>query len=206
MVYECLELYGNKLSDAINSVSEVEVGKLIDQIYKRMDGISEIHLVGNGGSAANSSHIAGDYTKTFSMLGTCLRMNSLSDNGCYITAASNDLDFSEVYELLINTRVKKNDLIVFLSGSGNSLNLVKAARVAKTTGIKTSAVVGFTGGALKNLVDIPIQVSIDDMEIAEDCQMAIFHYIKQILCRKFNNDNDDIMPKYYKRIGNDLIA
>ena len=92
------------------------------------------------------------------MLGKSININSLSDNSCYITALSNDLDYSEVYEILINTRVRVNDLVIFLSGSGNSMNLIKAARSAIKSNIKTAAIVGFTGGALKKLVDIPIRI------------------------------------------------
>ena len=139
------------------------------------------------------------------MLGKSININSLSDNSCYITALSNDLDYSEVYEVLINTRVKANDLLIFLSGSGNSMNLIKAARSAIKSDIKTSAIVGFSGGALKKLVDIPIHLRIDDMEISEDFQMIVFHYIKQNLYSKLAKESDPL-NKYNKRVNEDLIA
>ena len=162
-------------------------------------------MVGNGGSAANANHIAGDYTKTFSTLGHCININSLADNSCYITAISNDIDYSEVYEILINTRVRRGDLLIFLSGSGNSMNLVKAARNTKKNDIRTSSIVGYNGGALKELVDIPIHIKINDMEIAEDFQMVTFHHIKQQLYSKLKK-NKDSNNKYNKRINEDLIA
>ena len=108
-----------------------------------------------------------------------LKISSLCENSCYITATSNDEDFSEVYEILVNTRISKGDLIIFLSGSGNSLNLIKTAISSKKSDIRTSAIIGFQGGALKDMVDIPIHLEIDDMEISEDAQMTIFHYLKQ---------------------------
>ena len=175
------------------------------EILKRINGLSNIYLVGNGGSAANANHIVGDFSKTFATLGHYININSLAENSCYITAVSNDLDYSEIYEVLINTRVRRDDLLIFLSGSGNSMNLVKAARNAKKNNIKTSSIVGYSGGALKDLVDIPIHIKINDMEIAEDFQMITFHYIKQQLFSKLST-NKDANNKYNKRINEDLIA
>ncbi|MDC3035219.1 SIS domain-containing protein [Prochlorococcus sp. AH-716-P05] len=203
---KCLLDYGNKLNDSLKTIDESLVHELKDEISKRMNGESEIFLLGNGGSAANAHHISGDYLKTFTMIGKCLKITCLSDNGCFITAAANDLDYSEVYEVLINSRVKKNDLVIFLSGSGNSMNLVKSARAAKNTGMKTAAIVGYSGGALSELVDIPIHVSVKDMEIAEDCQMIIFHFLKQCLFDEVSIGDKEIMPKYTKRTSEGLIA
>ena len=203
--YKSLENYGKLLAKALVEVDQSFVDILKDEIIKRIDSSSNIYLLGNGGSAANSDHIVGDYSKTFAMLGKSINIISLSQNSCYITALSNDLDYSEVYEILINTKIKKNDLIVFLSGSGNSMNLIKAARSAYNKKIKTAAITAFSGGELKKLVDIPIHVKINDMEIAEDSQMAIFHYIKQQISSKFIT-NKDIYSKYNKRIKEDLIA
>ena len=197
--------YSQRLSKAIESIDIKSISKLTDEIVRRIDGQGEIHLIGNGGSAANAHHIVGDFSKTFCVLEKRLRINCLSDNGCFITAASNDLDFSSVYEILINTRIQKNDLIIFLSGSGNSMNLVKAARKASLVGIKTASLTGFSGGALKKIVDIPIHVDIDDMEMAEDSQMIIFHYIKQKLVSNLD-DNFEKLSKYNKRISDNLIA
>ena len=205
MSYQCFAEYGNKLFKSIETIEETLIEEIKKELYKRMDGQSEIFLIGNGGSAANAYHIAGDYLKTFSILGKRLKINCLSDNGCFLTAASNDLDYSEVYEVLIDTRITKKDFLIFFSGSGNSMNLVKSARAAKHLGIKTAAVLGYKGGALLEIVDIPIHVSVQDMEIAEDCQIALFHYIKQCLYNKIIK-GDNISDKYKKRTSEDLIA
>ena len=203
--YKSLQDYSKSLSKAIDNVDQSFVDKLEYEILKRIDGSHNIYLIGNGGSAGNAHHIVGDFSKTFAMLGKSININSLSDNSCYITALSNDLDYSEVYEVLINTRVKVNDLLIFLSGSGNSMNLIKAARRAIKSDIKTAAIVGFTGGALKKLVDIPIHLKIEDMEISEDFQMIVFHYIKQNLYSKLAKESDPL-NKYNKRVNEDLIA
>ena len=197
--------YINMLHKALNTVNQIKLEFLKDEIIKRIDGDGEIHIIGNGGSAANAHHIVGDYMKTFSFCGKRLRINCLSDNACYLTATANDLDYSQVFEILVNSRIHKTDLLIVLSGSGNSLNLVKAIRAAKVKGIKTSGIVSYTGGALLDLLDIPIYVKINDMEIAEDCQLSLFHFLKQQLLLELD-DNQELMVKYSKRVSDDLIA
>ena len=206
MSYKNLISYGETLLNALKSIDYEKILLLIQEIVKKIDGNGEIFLVGNGGSAANAHHIAGDYSKTFSILGKCLKISCISDNDCYLTAAANDIDFSEVYEILIGSRIMKNDLLILFSGSGNSMNLIKAARKAKKAGIKTSALVGYNGGALKNIVDIPIHFTIEDMEIAEDCQITTFHYIKQKIVNELCDVSKKSSSKYDKRTKEDLIA
>ena len=203
--YKDFKTYSKTLLNALESVEEISIDLIKTEILKRIDGEGEIYIIGNGGSAANSHHIVGDYMKTFAILGKKLKLNSLSDNNCFITAASNDLDFSEIYEILIGSRIQSEDFLIFLSGSGNSINLVKAARAAFKYKIKTAAITSYGGGALKNIVDIPIHFKVSDMEIAEDCQLAFFHYIKQLIHKEIAKEDLD-SSKYDKRIIEDLIA
>ena len=197
--------YAKNLTDALKNVDENLLLKLKKEIIKKVKHSGEIFIVGNGGSAANAHHIAGDYLKTFSMLGLKIKISCLSDNTCFLTATSNDLDYTEVYEILINTRIEKNDLLIFLSGSGNSINLIKTAKTAKKYGIKTASLTGYSGGGLKKIVDIPIHIEVNDMEISEDIQLIIFHYIKQQLFLELSSSLVT-SPKYDKRVIEDLIA
>jgi len=184
------------------------VGKMVAEIYKRIDGYNEVHIVGNGGSAANAHHIVGDFTKTFTGYNTKLRMATMADNGCYLTAAANDLDYSEVYTYLIPHRISKGDLCIFLSGSGNSANLVKCARKAKDYGILTASISAYGGGELGRLCDITIKLSCDDMEVAEDMQIITFHIIKQQLCEYLESAGVEKIEllKYNKRVNQKEIA
>ena len=102
----------------------------------------------------------------------------------------------------------KNDLIIYLSGSGNSMNLVKCARLAnKIKGFYQVALTAFTGGALCKEVNLSIHCKIDDMEIAEDMQLIIFHYIKQRLWKNQTLKlSHNLMPKYEKRTMDDLVS
>ena len=206
MSYKSLKEYQQRFCSALDSVDEKILFELIENIKFIIEEKSEIFLIGNGGSAANAHHIAGDFTKTFAIMGKNLRITCLSDNECYVTAAANDYGYEEIYELLIDNRIGSDDLLILFSGSGNSMNLVKVAQKAKKSKIKVAAILGFNGGALKNIVDVPIHTQIDDMEIAEDCQMAIFHYIKQKLVEIYKSKNSNQSNKYKKRIEEDLIA
>ena len=204
---ESIKDYGKRLLDGLTTIDQNLVDEVYTEIYQRINSHNTIHFLGNGGSQANAHHIVGDYTKTFSIIGKSININSLSDNSCYLTAVSNDLDYSAIYELLISTRVKANDLVIFFSGSGNSLNLVKCARKAKNSGINQAAIVGFTGGALKKIVNFPVHVEFDDMEISEDIQLSIFHYIKQMLMVKYADIFCEVdITKYRKRTSEDLIS
>ena len=197
--------YVNKFALSFNSINEDKLDELKEEISNRLNTSKQIFIIGNGGSAANANHIAGDYLKTFSLAGMNIKINSLSESVAYLTAASNDVDFSEVYEILINTRICKGDLLIFLSGSGNSMNLIKPARIAKKFGIVTAAIVGYMGGGLKEIVDIPIHIDVQDMEISEDAQMTIFHYLKQSLFHELIEENRN-PSKYNKRTNEDQIA
>ena len=201
------EDYAKKICYALEQVNQKEVDQLFDQIDKLIGTNSNIFLLGNGGSQANAHHIAGDFIKTFSMVGLKLKISCLADNVCHLTAASNDLSFEDTYAMLVDNIIDKDDLIIYLSGSGNSLNLVKCARKAKNSQIKQAAIVGFTGGALKKIVDYPIHVDFDDMEISEDIQLSIFHYIKQRLMHKYVDVFNEVdISKYRKRTTEDLIS
>tara|TARA_Y100001968_G_C19429824_1_gene756356 strand:- start:1514 stop:2131 length:618 start_codon:yes stop_codon:yes gene_type:complete len=204
-----LKDYTDSLVKAFNTISEENIDQLYEEIINRIDGSSLVHVIGNGGSAANSSHIVGDYNKTFSLLNIKLKFVNNLDNICYLTALANDIDFTEVYSSLVGTHINSNDLIVFLSGSGNSLNLIKCANKAARFGIKLSSITGYNGGKLKDIVDIPIHIDYPDMEIAEDCQLIIFHYLKQKLVNQLSKKDpyaSAVMTKYSKRVIEDLIA
>ena len=201
------EEYAKKIGQALELVKQKEVDQLFTQIDKKIGTNSNIFLLGNGGSQANAHHISGDFIKTFSMVGLKLKISCLADNVCHLTAASNDLSFEDSYAMLVDNIIDKDDLIMYLSGSGNSLNLVKCARKAKNSRIKQAAIVGFTGGALKKIVDYPVHVDFDDMEISEDIQLSIFHYIKQRLMDKYVDVFNEVdISKYRKRTTEDLIS
>ena len=208
MVLNQWQNYNKKLLNAINSINEKDILNLIANLEPYIGTRDEIHILGNGGSAANANHINGDFSKTFTSKGGTIKINSFADNSCYMTAASNDIDFSEVFSLLIPGRINKKDLIIFLSGSGNSINLVKCAQKARDFDINTFSITGYNGGKLKDICNHHIHVPIKDMEIIEDIQLIIFHCIKQYLTKKFekNANYTNLSSKYEKRTISNEIA
>ena len=204
------EEYSKNLLNTFNGFNETEnILKVALMIWDSFDGKNEVHIIGNGGSAANAHHIVGDFSKTFCLYKQNLRISSIGDNGCYLTAAANDLDFSEIFSFLIPHRIKEQDHIIFLSGSGNSSNLVKCALKAKEYGINTASITGYDGGKLSEICKTSVNFKINDMEIAEDMQIITFHNIKQYLCSKLLKEKQVIpieVPKYEKRISNNEVT
>ena len=179
--------YAKELIKALDLVDQKQIDKFFDKFNSYIGSNSNIFLLGNGGSQANAHHISGDFIKTFSLAGLKLKISCLADNVCHLTAASNDLSYDDAYSILIDNLINKDDFLIYLSGSGNSINLVKCARKAKLRNIRQAALTGFNGGALKEIVDYPIHIKFDDMEICEDIQLSIFHYIKQRLISKYSD-------------------
>jgi len=200
--------YISKLTNAVNRIDEDQLNQLYVQFKEKLFDMKDIHILGNGGSSANAHHVVGDYIKTFALYKTNLKISCLSDNSCYVTAAANDLDYSEVYELLVGTRITPGDLLLIMSGSGNSMNLTKAALAAKRKGVKIASITGYSGGEIARLSDISIHVPIDDMEMAEDAQIIVMHCIKQRLCEMLEGKNGELLSatKYNKRVHEGLVA
>ncbi len=145
---------------------------------------NQIFIIGNGGSAATASHIATDWTKTAERSGKRpLRCMSLTDNVPFITAIANDLGYDQVFVRQLESYLRPGDVVVIISGSGNSPNVVKAATFAKKRGAVTVGMTGFSGGKLRRIVDICLHVESDQYGIVEDLHMAVgsilAFYLKQ---------------------------
>lgn len=199
--------YISSLHGSLSGINSDNLQLLEDILYDALIHHRPIYIIGNGGSHANSSHIAGDYQKTFALASCGIKISSLADNICYYTAAVNDLDPTDVYQLLIGKTVLKADILIYLSGSGNSSNLIKSATKAKLHGIFQISLTAFTGGTLSSIVDLSIHIPTNDMEQAEDAQLIVFHYIKQRLMARLESIEDlPSLVKYNKRVFDNLIA
>lgn len=144
----------------------------------------QVFVMGNGGSAATASHIATDWSKTAERKGKRLiRCMSLNDNLPFMTAIANDLGYDEVFVRQLENLLDRDDVVVIISGSGNSPNVIKAAKFAKKKGAITIGMTGFTGGKLRKLVDVCLHVNSDQYGVIEDLHMAagsiLAFYLKQ---------------------------
>lgn len=143
-----------------------------------------VFVLGNGGSAAAASHVATDFSKTAARPGKpLLRCLALTDNNAFLTAIGNDLGYEEIFTRQLENLLGKGDFVLILSGSGNSPNVVSAARFARKRGAVTAGLTGFSGGKLRGLVDISLHVDSEQYGVIEDMHMSAAHaltfYLKQ---------------------------
>ena len=137
-----------------------------------------IFVMGNGGSAATASHLATDLSKTAYVKGRKrIKCVSLADNAAYMTAIGNDLSYDEIFSFQLEGLVRKGDLVILVTGSGNSPNMLKAAAAAEKAGAVSAALLGFDGGRLKFAVDFHVLVASDQYGVIEDVHMSIGHIV-----------------------------
>jgi D-sedoheptulose 7-phosphate isomerase len=170
------------LEDALHALDKDLIEKAIFMVMDAYLNDKNVFIIGNGGGAASASHMACDLSKGtlarhYNKNEKRLKVISLSDNISVITAYANDLSYNEVFVQQLRNLVNKEDLIIVLSGSGNSRNVVKAVRYAKTQGAKTIGLLGFTGGKLAKMVDCAIIVKSNNYGPVEDVHVALHHII-----------------------------
>lgn len=162
--------------DALEAIARV--------LEKAERGGRQVFVAGNGGSAATASHIATDWAKTAERSGKrLLRCLSLTDNVPFMTAIANDLGYEDVFVRQLQNYLRPGDVVVLISGSGNSPNLLKAARFARRKRAVSVGMTGFSGGRLRKIVDHCLHVESDQYGVIEDLHMAagsiLAFYFKQ---------------------------
>lgn len=145
-----------------------------------------IYLCGNGGSAANAIHIANDLHFGCGACGPPpshpgLRVEALTANSGIITCLANDIGYENIFAHQLEVKARPGDLLIALSGSGNSPNIIKALDMARLLEMRSYAIVAFSGGQCLKHADCPIYFSVDDMQIAEDTQLIVGHLCMQWL-------------------------
>lgn len=172
--------YTTYLIDALVKVEQGELDNFINIILKAYNEGRMVFIIGNGGSAANASHFAQDLAKgTRKTLETGKRIKALSltDNLAFITALSNDDGYETIFEQQLMTYAKKEDVLIAISGSGNSPNLIQAIIWANENDLTTIGITGFEGGKLKKLAKYSVHVPLNDMCTAESIHSIILHYL-----------------------------
>lgn len=157
------------------------VGRLLEDAQSRG---RFVWVCGNGGSAASASHIGCDFGKTAQVPGAKpLKAIAVADNAAFLTAIGNDLSFERVFSRQLENVVAAGDVVVLITGSGNSPNLLAAAALARERGAKVAGLLGFDGGKLKPLCDEVLLIPSDQYGVIEDMHMAAAHiltfYLKQ---------------------------
>jgi D-sedoheptulose 7-phosphate isomerase len=142
----------------------------------------QVFLCGNGGSAGNAIHLANDLIYGVSkQAGSGLRVNALSANAAVVTCLANDEGYESIFAAQLAVQADPGDVLVVLSGSGNSANILQALVKAREMGVKTYAILGYSGGKAKAMADVAIHFPVDDMQISEDLQLIVGHMVMQWL-------------------------
>ncbi|MCL2153224.1 MAG: SIS domain-containing protein [Oscillospiraceae bacterium] len=144
-----------------------------------------IYIMGNGGSATTASHFVNDFNKGLSeYLEKPFRFVCLNDNTATVMAIANDIGYDEVFAFQLRGKVMKDDLVIGISGSGNSKNVLKAIEIAKSSGAMTVGLTGFDGGRLAKVVDISLNAPIMSMQVTEDIHMIFDHLMMAIFYKE----------------------
>ena len=164
--------------DVLGSIPTDAVAQVIEQFRAALKEDRQIFVFGNGGSAANASHFATDLGKGSSdKLGKRFRVLSLNDNVSWLTALGNDYAYEDVFVRQLMNYAKPSDLVLVMSVSGNSPNVVKAVEWANKNGVHTIALVGGKGGRLAKIAGQAIVINETHYGRAEDAHMGICHMI-----------------------------
>jgi D-sedoheptulose 7-phosphate isomerase len=175
--------YANNLIDQLVNRDWQEVELLAEKLKVLISKGHSLYICGNGGSAGNAQHLANDFLYGVSPnKGNAIRVEALSANASVITCLGNDIGYDHIFSRQLEVKGNRGDILLVLTGSGNSGNIINAITSAKSLGIFTTGVLGFSGGKAKELLDLPIHFPINDMQISEDMQLVVGHMIMRLLC------------------------
>ena len=186
--------------DAMNAAMAKMDPKPIDAyaalLFEAWRNKKRVFIFGNGGSAYNASHHVADYVKTASVPGKRrLEALSMTDNTGLLTAIGNDLNYDQTFLLPLESYAQAGDVAVGISCSGNSPNLLTACTWARSNGLKVVALTGFTGGKVKDLADIHINVPSENYGVIEDLHMSVGHIAAQMLQASVAKDGSGSLAK-----------
>ena len=172
--------YIDYLVEATKNVDTKQIENFIELVVNAYKEEKTIFVIGNGGSAASASHLAQDLAKgTRPSIDSPKRIRavSLTDNIAFITALGNDDGYDVIFEQQLRTFAKPGDIVMAISGSGNSPNIIKAIEWANKNGLVTVGITGFNGGKLKQMNTHSLHVELNDMCTAESIHSVLLHYI-----------------------------
>ena len=178
--------YINTLTDSLNSISITEIEKVAKVLLDGFKNEKRIFICGNGGSASTASHFACDLNKGVRYnQNKRFKIISLCDNIPTITAYSNDLSYDNIFLEQLKNFYQKGDIIIGISGSGNSKNVLKALEFVNSNKGISIGFTGFNGGILKKIAHYSINSKTNDMQISEDIHLVLTHIFMKLFNSKF---------------------
>jgi D-sedoheptulose 7-phosphate isomerase len=161
----------------VAAACEAQLADVAADVLVALESGNKLMFCGNGGSAADAQHLATEYVVRFRRTGRALAAIALTTDTSLLTAAANDLGFAEIFARQIEALGRPGDLLFLHSTSGNSPNLLAAARAARTAGVRTIALLARGGGELRLLVDRALVLPVDDSAHAQELHLAIGHAV-----------------------------
>lgn len=180
-----IEDYLEKLKDTINCLDLKEVEDFFQVLIDCYERENQVFIFGNGGSAATASHFAADLNKGVSHgLKKRFKIICLNDNIPTMLAYANDLSYNDIFVEQLKNFLNKDDVVIGISGSGNSKNILKAIEYANKAGAITIGITGFDGGRLKKIAKHSVNANVLDMQISEDIHLILSHIIMKLFYKK----------------------
>src|SRR5690349_20015216 len=187
--------YSHRMQATLAGADWSGVGKLAEEMLDCWQTGRRVFMCGNGGSAGNAIHLANDFLYGISKkAGSGLRVTALPANPALVMALANDEGYEHVFSMQLQVQAERGDVLIVLSGSGNSPTILRALECAPEMGVHSYAVLGYSGGKAKQLADVPIHFAVDDMQISEDMQMVVGHMLMQWLYKR----RDDVTARLAK--------
>lgn len=181
--------YIEYLQSVLRRIDTADIGRFINTLLDARRRRATVFFIGNGGSAATASHFANDLSIGTNDYENPFRAVSLTDNVAILTAIGNDFGYEEIFVRQLKVLAREGDVVVGISASGNSPNILKAFDYARSAGVKTVALTAFDGGKMKPMADEGIHVPTDPKEYgpAEDAHMVLDHLVGAYLMRFIKN-------------------
>lgn len=173
--------YIDRLKTTLDNLDKNEIERFINELLKARDNGKNIFIMGNGGSASTASHFVCDFNKGMSYKqDKKFKFHCLNDNIATMLAYANDVSYDDVFVEQLKNFMEEGDLVIGISGSGNSKNVIKAIDYANQNGGVSIGLTGYDGGLLKKLAKYSVNANIKDMQISEDVHMMLGHMIYYI--------------------------
>jgi D-sedoheptulose 7-phosphate isomerase len=184
--------YFSRIKTVLDRLVRSEINGFMNLLLESLEKGSRIYIMGNGGSAATASHFAADFNKGLSYKkARRFRMICLNDNIPTLTAYANDVGYEEIFVEPLRNFLEPGDLVIGISGSGNSLDILKAIEYANSIGGTTVGITGFDGGRLKNIATYGVNVPLNDMQVTEDIHMILDHLLYAVFQKTLPNEKID---------------
>jgi D-sedoheptulose 7-phosphate isomerase len=190
-----IDRYLSDVKSTLDGLDRNDLVRFADALMQAYEDGRQIFVFGNGGSGSTASHFCGDFLKGVSYgLDKRFRFLCLNDNVPALLAIANDIGYEDVFVEQLKNHMGRGDLVIGISGSGNSMNVVKALRYAKQNGAVTVAMCGYDGGRIIGMTDVHVHARIDNMEVTEDVHLVAIHCLKTMLKERLRDRQVQVGP------------